>query len=167
MAGTPPRSPASLLTAEERILLALRSGNSCRAAAGFAGVSWDTYSRWVRAGRRYNADPADPKGRAKYAPFAAAVEQARHEASVNLVSRICRAAEGGDWRAAECLLNWRAGLGERNARLRKTRAEAKLAEMRCAGTLPPDKTEHSFAGMTDGDLERTTRELELRLRTSG
>jgi len=148
----------------KRMLSALKAGASMRDAAGFAGVEWQCFCKWLKAGRRFvDLGPEGEGADERFEQLARDVDQAAHESDVALIGILRRAAEGtraqpskdgepatkavpGDWRAAESLLKFRADTRERNARVRKIRAEARLAEMRAAGTLPGEKLEHSGPG---------------------
>ena len=68
----------------EAILDALRAGNTRRASVAAAGVSEDSFARWLAA----------------YADFADAVRKAEAEAEQRFVRRIERAVEAGTWQAA-------------------------------------------------------------------
>jgi class 3 adenylate cyclase len=75
----------------ERMLIAIRAGNFVEVAARYAGISASTYYEWCARGER---------GEPGFAEFVEAVDQALAEAEVRLVSRISKAAQEGDWRAA-------------------------------------------------------------------
>jgi hypothetical protein len=67
----------------ERILNALRAGNTRRAAAGYGYVDEGTFERWMR----------------RYAGFAGEVHLAEHEAEVAVVSNLLSQVQSGDVRA--------------------------------------------------------------------
>lgn len=68
----------------ERLLSALRAGNTRRAAAAFAGVSDDTLERWEQ----------------RYADFAEAIKKAEASAEVQHVAIVAQAAQSGVWQAS-------------------------------------------------------------------
>jgi hypothetical protein len=75
----------------EKILQALKAGNTRRAAAGYAGIHWDTFYAWL-------AD--DPT-------FSDAVYQAEANPEVICATSIVKAAQKGDWRAGDKWLSKR------------------------------------------------------------
>ena len=137
----------------ERIVKALRVGSSKRDAAGFAGVDWHTFVKWLKAGRRWNDGIAEGSDE-RYAKLADDVDQSASENKVALRGFMYAAAEGtpakrdangkvvkeripGDWRAGEALLKFQRGSSEHRATVRKMKADATVSEKRAAGTLPP------------------------------
>ena len=72
----------------DKVCQALRLGATYRAAAGYAGVSEDTLTRW----------------RANSAGFAENVRSSEATAAIGWLAIIQRAAQAGDWRAAAWLL---------------------------------------------------------------
>src|SRR5215212_2644711 len=88
---------------EEKILTAIRAGNSVFVAAQRVGIDRSTFHRWMEQG--------DPKGRkrsdAPYRAFRSKVEEARAVAEVRDVTLTAKAAEH-DWRAAAWRLERRA-----------------------------------------------------------
>jgi hypothetical protein len=75
----------------EKILAALRNGNTRKASAECAGIHEDTFHLWIRN----NSD------------FSDAVAQAESEAEAMHVGVIAQAAQKGDWRASESWLKRR------------------------------------------------------------
>jgi transposase len=75
---------------EQRLLLAIRAGNTRRAAAAYVGVDERTVERWKQ----------------RFAGFADALSRAEAESEVALVA-IVRQAATQDWRAAAHLLERR------------------------------------------------------------
>lgn len=72
---------------EERsgaILTALRAGNTRRASVGYAGISEDTFARWL----------------ATHADFADAVKKVEADAEVRHVANVAKAAQEGTWTAS-------------------------------------------------------------------
>ena len=143
--------------ARARIVAALKAGASLRDAVGFAGVPWQTFIDWLRAGRRVvdGADGATAADR-RFERLALDIDQAAHESTVALTGIMRKAAEEGDWRAAEALLKIKADRAERRVRLRRGRAEAVVAGKRAEGTLV-DRTDvtsggKTIASMTDDEL---------------
>jgi len=80
MARPTKRTPAL----EQRLMGALRAGNTRRAAASFAGVSEDSLQRWER----------------RSAAFADALKKAEADAEVRHVANIAKAAQDGTWQAS-------------------------------------------------------------------
>src|SRR5215210_1187725 len=74
---------------QETIVTAIQAGNYATVAAACAGIDPSTYHRWLERG--------DPKRKAKadepYREFRAAVDQAKAEAEVRLVTQIAVAGE--------------------------------------------------------------------------
>jgi len=68
----------------ERILSALKAGNTLRASAKYVGISEDTLLAW----------------RHRFSAFSAQIDRAEGEAEVLYVAVIAEAARDGDWRAA-------------------------------------------------------------------
>ena len=124
----------------DRIVRALKAGASLRDAVGFSGAAWRTFCDWLRAGRRAVEHGPEASGAdERFAQLAMDVDQAIHEADVALVGCLRRAAEAGEWRAAEALLKHRADSTERRLRQDKLRAEIALTTRRVDGTLPAEK----------------------------
>lgn len=146
-----------------RIVAALKNGATLRQAATIALVSWPTFTDWLRAGRRWLHDPETRGADARFADFARDVDAVQAERDAAMVSVIERAALGtpwkaadaeatgdatpeqlgtpGDWRAAAFLVEHRASAPERRERVRKLRAETKVAEKRANGSLPAERSE--------------------------
>lgn len=74
----------------EKILAALKAGNTRRAAAAYAGVHWETFYRWLED-----------------ATFSDAVYEAEAAPEVLCASTIVNAARKGDWRAGNSWLEKR------------------------------------------------------------
>lgn len=68
----------------ERILTALRAGNTRMAAAAYAGVHRDTLADWM----------------ARHSAFSADVQKAEADAEVRHVANIAKAAQDGNWTAS-------------------------------------------------------------------
>jgi hypothetical protein len=68
----------------DRVLDALRAGNTRRAAAQYAGVDDRSLRRWIE----------------RFVHFAAAIEKAEADAEVRHVANIARAAQEGTWQAS-------------------------------------------------------------------
>lgn len=87
---------------QEAVVRVLRNGGTRTSAAGHVGVSRETFYRWLNT----------------RTTFRDAVEKAEHDCDVDLVVRIKAAAVGGDWKAAQWLLehhprtraDWRANI---------------------------------------------------------
>lgn len=83
----------------ETIIKALQIGATYKDAAEAAGVDYDTYNEWVKAGK------AAKSGR--FYEFSEAVRKAEAQARLNYLSTIAQAAAKGDWKAAEAFLKRR------------------------------------------------------------
>jgi primosomal protein N'' len=80
MAGRPTKYDAERA---ERILSALRAGNTRKAACAFGAISDETFANWCR----------------RYLEFLEAVRKAESDAEVRRVANIAKAGNEGDWRA--------------------------------------------------------------------
>src|SRR5262245_17609103 len=80
---------------------AVANGNTYKAAAMTAGVSYSRFKAWMRRGR--SKAPDDGAFRA----FRAAVKRAEAAAEMAAVARIRQAADSGQWQAAAWLLERR------------------------------------------------------------
>jgi hypothetical protein len=69
---------------EQRLLDALRAGNTRKAACHYAGISEEALARWLRAS----------------VDFVDAVQKAESDAEVRMVAEIAQAARGSTWQAA-------------------------------------------------------------------
>ena len=83
----------------ETIIKALQIGATYKDAAEAAGVDYDTYNEWIKAGK------AAKSGR--FYEFSEAVRKAEAQARLNYLSTIAQAAAKGDWKAAEAFLKRR------------------------------------------------------------
>lgn len=83
-----------------KICDAIVAGATYEAAAQYAGISYETFNEWMKAGRA--AATPDP-----FSEFSEAVEVANASAQVQFVLNIKRAANAGDWRAAAWMLERR------------------------------------------------------------
>lgn len=112
----------------EKILNALRAGNYRVAACKFAGISNDTFGRWMRAG---NA------GEQPFAEFADQVKQAEAQAEASLVATIRKAA-GDHWQAAAWLLERKyvTRWGRRDLSWERMRREERQAQARALADIP-------------------------------
>lgn len=88
MAGRPTKLTPEL---QKKIIDAIRAGNYMETAAAYAGISKDTFFRWLRKGARAKSGI--------YKEFHDAVEKALAEAEVRDVMIIANAATS-DWKAA-------------------------------------------------------------------
>ena len=82
----------------ETIIKALQIGATYKDAAEAAGVDYDTFNEWIKAGR---------EGKCKLSEFAEAVQQTEAQARLNYLTTIAQAASKGDWKAAEAYLKRR------------------------------------------------------------
>ena len=83
----------------ETIIKALQIGATYKDAAEAAGVDYDTYNEWIKAGK------AAKSGR--FYEFSEAVRKSEAQARLNYLSTIAQAAAKGDWKAAEAFLKRR------------------------------------------------------------
>ena len=83
----------------ETIIKALQIGATYKDAAEAAGVDYDTYNEWIKAGK------AAKSGR--FYEFSEAVRKSEAQARLNYLSTIAQAAAKGDWKAAESFLKRR------------------------------------------------------------
>ena len=113
---------------QEKILNALRAGNYRVAACKFAGISVDTFGRWMKAG---NA------GEERFAEFAEQVKQAEAQAEASLVATIRKAA-GDHWQAAAWLLERKyvTRWGRRDLSWERMRREERQAQARALADIP-------------------------------
>lgn len=88
MAGRPTKLTPEL---QKKIIDAIRAGNYMETAAAYAGISKDTFFRWLRKGARAKSGI--------YKDFHDAVEKALADAEVRDVMLIANAA-ATDWKAA-------------------------------------------------------------------
>ena len=85
--------PSKLTQAvRDRIVLAIRGGNTYKASAEYGGVSYMTFNRWMEAG--------ELQRRGQYRDFRDEVMRARNDVEVAQVATIRKAAQEGDWHAA-------------------------------------------------------------------
>jgi transposase len=82
----------------ETILKAIQIGATYKDAAEAAGVSFDTFNEWMKAGR---------EGSKKFSEFFELIRKAEAQARLNYLSTIAQAAAKGDWKAAEAYLKRR------------------------------------------------------------
>jgi hypothetical protein len=89
MAGRPTKFTQKVTSA---IIKNIRIGATFRDAAGAAGVDYESYNNWMKRG--------EAEGEGPYFDFFVSVEQAKHDAILQYVGVINKAAKQGDWRAA-------------------------------------------------------------------
>lgn len=90
--GRPPKLTPEV---QGEIVNAIVAGATYKAAAEYAGVSYESFNLWMkRPGRMY-------------LQFSQAVTRANARARVNLLARIQQSAKDGDWRAAAWILERR------------------------------------------------------------
>lgn len=77
---------------QARLVEALKSGNTRRASAEYAGIGESTFYRWMERGEAATSG--------KYKELWEAVKKAEADAEVRNVALIQRAANGGTWQAA-------------------------------------------------------------------
>lgn len=87
-----PRPSKLSAQVQEKIVAALRVGATYEHAALVAGVSYDSFRRWMLQGER------DSHGR--FCEFCQAIKRAEAEAAVRWLARIEQAANDGAWQAA-------------------------------------------------------------------
>lgn len=105
----------------KRLLAALGAGCPWRVACQAAGLTWSTWTRWLRAARQ--GTEQDPL----VARLVADAEQAHGAATAGLVAEVYRAGST-DWRAAMGLLDYREGSERRRHEATRAHWEAKLAK---------------------------------------
>lgn len=112
----------------EKILNALRAGNYRVAACKFAGISEETFRRWMNAGKA---------GEPGYVDFVAQVKQAEAQAEASLVATIRKAA-GDHWQAAAWLLErkYTTRWGRRDLSWERMRREERQAQARALADIP-------------------------------
>lgn len=112
----------------EKILNALRAGNYRVAACKFAGISEETFRRWMNAGKA---------GEPGYVDFVAQVKQAEAQAEASLVATIRKAA-GDHWQAAAWLLERKyvTRWGRRDLSWERMRREERQAQARALADIP-------------------------------
>lgn len=112
----------------EKILNALRAGNYRVAACKFAGISDETFRRWMNAGKA---------GEAEYVDFVEQVKQAEAQAEASLVATIRKAA-GDHWQAAAWLLERKyvSRWGRRDLSWERMRREERQAQARALADIP-------------------------------
>lgn len=90
--GRPPKLTPEV---QGEITSAIVAGATYKAAAEYAGVSYDAFNEWMRRTGK------------QYVQFRQSVERANARARVNLLARIQQSAKDGDWRAAAWILERR------------------------------------------------------------
>lgn len=121
-----------------QILGARRVGATLRDAAKAAGVPWQTFKDWLRAGR---------EGDARFADFAASIDKAAAQYEQVLRARVMKGTEE-DPRLAFDVLKWVELKPERDAKLRALKAQADVDEKRASGELV-ERHEHSVKDPLD------------------
>jgi len=117
----------------EKILGALRAGNYRVAACKFAGISDETFRRWVNAGKA---------GQPEYVDFVEQVKQAEAQAEASLVATIRKAA-GDHWQAAAWLLERKyvTRWGRRDLSWERMQREARQAAQAQVDAIPLEELE--------------------------
>lgn len=82
-----------------RILTAIRNGNTYEASAHYGGVSYDTLREWIKRGQEETAG--------EFSEFFEAIKSAEAKAEVESVALIRQAAQEGQWQAAAWFLERR------------------------------------------------------------
>ena len=121
----------------EKILNALRAGNYRVAACKFAGISEETFRRWMNAGKA--GDPG-------YVDFVEQVKQAEAQAEASLVATIRKAA-GDHWQAAAWLLERKyvTRWGRRDLSWERMQREARQAAQAQVDAIPLEELERMVA----------------------
>ncbi len=83
----------------DTIIKAVSIGATYKDAAEAAGVDYDTFNEWMKAGRT---------GKRRFSEFSEAIARAEANARNNYLSTIAQAAAKGDWKAAAWWLSHRA-----------------------------------------------------------
>lgn len=117
----------------EKILGALRAGNYRVAACKFAGISDETFRRWMNAGKA---------GQPEYVDFVEQVKQAEAQAEASLVATIRKAA-GDHWQAAAWLLERKyvTRWGRRDLSWERMQREARQAAQAQVDAIPLEELE--------------------------
>lgn len=121
-----------------QILGARLVGATLRDAAKAAGVPWQTFKDWLRAGRE-----GDPR----LADFAAKIDKAASQYEQVLRAHVMRGVKE-DPRLAFDVLKWVHLKPERDAKLRALKAQAEVDEKRATGELV-ERHEHSVKDPLD------------------
>lgn len=121
----------------EKILGALRAGNYRVAACKFAGISDETFRRWVNAGKA---------GQPEYVDFVEQVKQAEAQAEASLVATIRKAA-GDHWQAAAWLLERKyvTRWGRRDLSWERMQRDARQAAQAQVDAIPLEELERMVA----------------------
>lgn len=121
----------------EKILGALRAGNYRVAACKFAGISDETFRRWMNAGKA---------GQPEYVDFVEQVKQAEAQAEASLVATIRKAA-GDHWQAAAWLLERKyvTRWGRRDLSWERMQREARQAAQAQVDAIPLEELERMVA----------------------
>ena len=92
----------------KEIVDAIAIGATYKNAVGAAGISYVTFLDWLERGRKIqDGETRKSKSNTKYLEFLKSVEKAKHTAFLRYTSTIAKAANSGDWRAAESFLKRR------------------------------------------------------------
>ncbi len=82
-----------------RIIAAIRNGNTYEASASYGGVAYDTFREWIKRGQ--------DEATGEFFEFSDAIKKAEAEAEVESVALIRRSAQDGQWQAAAWFLERR------------------------------------------------------------
>ncbi len=90
------------------IVNAIAIGATYKNAVGAAGIDYQTFLNWLEIGRKVqDGELSKTKKRKIYFEFFVSVEKAKHKAFLGYTKTIAKAANSGDWRAAESFLKRR------------------------------------------------------------
>lgn len=125
-----------------KLVNALLAGTVWRHACEAAGLRWVTWKKWLRCYRKNEPLPPGVRELVRDAV------EAHAKSSVALTAAVSLAAKK-DWRAALGLLEFRATAERRRLDLARAAAELKITKARLAGTLPPERHEHTVDVVDD------------------
>jgi uncharacterized protein YdbL (DUF1318 family) len=129
-----------------QIIGARRVGATLRDACKAAGVPWETFKGWLKAGR---------SGDARLEAFARDIDKAAAQFDQVLRARVLKGTEE-DARLAFDIIKWNELRAERAAKLRALEAQAIVDEKRAEGTLV-DRHEHTMKDPVDELRSRIAR----------
>jgi hypothetical protein len=128
---------------QETIVQGVRVGLTYEHACLRAGVSYETFHRWMTWG-----DPG-VRGRAAFRVFRQAIERAKGDALVKWAGLIDKAAADGDWRAAAWKMERRFPESYGRTRVEHTGADGAPMRLHTSVTTGAD-----LANLTDAELEQ-------------
>ncbi len=92
----------------KEIVNAISIGATYKNAVGAAGIDYVTFLNWLEKGKKVqNGELRNTKANKMFLKFFKSVEKAKHKAFLGYTKTIAKAANSGDWRAAESFLKRR------------------------------------------------------------